>query len=207
MKPKTAMEITERPILFSTPMVKAILEGRKTQTRRVLKVPKSLGEFRDVFDDEVLTLKSGKAVIGIDTSIYHDVALACPYGTVGDRLWVRETWQNECDGDGQFVQYLYKADGQDLSDYVSLDADIVGIKWRPSIFMPREASRITLEITNIRVERLQDISEADAIAEGCYSKLDYAKNQFQYLWNLINNKRGFGWTANPFVWVIEFKKL
>jgi hypothetical protein len=203
----------ERPILFSTEMVRAILDGRKTQTRRILKVPKSLGEFHDVFDDEVYP----NGAIGIDTSIYHNASLYCPYGKVGDLLWVKETFCFVEAYDGYGVEF--KADDKilalDVDEWSSPKGlqvphkeifDAGDVKWRPSIFMPRVFSRITLEITNIRVERVQEISESDAEAEGFGNGFpNLAK--FRKLWNEINSKRGFSWESNPFVWVIEFKVL
>jgi len=195
--------IKERPILFSSAMIRAILDGRKTQTRRVIK-------------QELVhtTSQCGMSVpyfkgLGANDEFLKD---KCPFGKVGDSLWVRETWQRECDGDGSFVQYLYKTDDQDLSDWVDVETDKAGIKWKPSIFMPRIASRLTLEITNVRVERIQDISEYDAKREGvtipdvldCFSPY---KTEFKKLWNGINCKRGFSWESNPFVWAIEFQRV
>jgi hypothetical protein len=149
----------ERPILFSAPMVRAILDGRKTQTRRVIKEKLMRGEGAHVNN--------------------------CQYGKPGDRLWVRETF---CYHD-YLARYLYKADG------------VTGVKWKPSIFMPRIASRIMLEITGIRVERLQDISEEDAIAEGWPKSSDW----YRSLWESINGQGS--WVLNPWVWVIEFMVL
>lgn len=181
----------ERPILFSGEMVRAILEGRKTQTRRVVKMPP--------FDSSDETLGS-YLIAHMD---------GCPYGQVGDRLWVRETWAycpyRNC--------FFYRADNFPEDKF----------KWKPSIHMIRAASRITLEITGIRVERLQDISEEDAIAEGIQknpvqfdTRLNYPagssaagwhnpKNSFRSLWRSINGKDS--WELNPCVWVIEFKQI
>jgi hypothetical protein len=219
----------ERPILFNTEMVKAVLDGRKTQTRRVIKPqPKH-------YDNNIPGLTSGcmglihkgqKYSIGYPADFSYKMLVEqhSPYGQVGDRLWVRETWQRECDGDGSFVNYLYKADEEDLSDWSDYYTGEIGMKWKPSIFMPREASRITLEITDIRVERVQDISSDDADAEafgGNYPSDDFPDifygdrerwshlsipECFGILWDSINEKRGFGWDLNPWVWVVEFKK-
>lgn len=152
--------------------------------------------------------------------------LHCPYGGPGDRLWVRETF-NRTDPGGLNGLYYYRADtGFPWGDaYIGIEA------WKPSIFMPREASRITLEITDVRLERVQDISEADAIAEGLYKfsgrqlcgmpevdtwdgrnffyHPDTRAARFDYwnLWDKINAKRGFGWDKNPWVWVITFKRI
>ena len=196
-------ETKSRPILFSTEMVKAILDGRKkTQTRRIVKTPKDFGEMRDVFDDDYL---NSHGFIAIDTSIGHGFKVRCPYGKVGDVLWVRETWRVD---DYNSSETIYKADIPD-----EILSDIKGVaKWKPSIFMPRTASRITLEITNIRVERLQDITEVDAKAEGVQEGddwLDFCLGQkhFAELWDKINEKRGYSWASNPFCWVLSFKRL
>jgi hypothetical protein len=184
----------ERPIIFSTPMVKAILEGRKTQTRRVIK-PQGTGN---------------NAWIKGNTK--------CPYGTVGDRLWVREAYLNAA-LPGYPPVYYFKATADGKPEY---------LKWHPSIHMPRSAARIILEITDIRVERIQDIAkdgnqfeiEEEGINASCfinYTEIegetyrDFDANEFveSYidLWNEINEKRGYGWDKNPWVWVIEFKRV
>lgn len=155
----------ERPILFSGPMVRAIREARKTQTRRVVK---------EIDPDEFVSSNEAD-----------NLALCCPYGAVGDRLWVRETWQ------GNQGDIRYGADGDSLHGYNG---------WRPSIFMPRWASRITLEVTGVRVERVQEISEEDAQAEGVAHRCDY-----KVVWDAINGKK-YPWSSNPWVWVIEFKR-
>jgi hypothetical protein len=168
----------EHPILFSTDMVKAILEGRKTQTRRVIKPQPVLMDkhyFKDFRKD------AGGRV--------------CPYGQVGDRLWVRETWLPfEAQGPNAF---LYKAD-------IAL-INLHYLKWQPSIFMPRKASRITLEITNTRVERLHDITGADLLKEGIAHGMGGFK-AYEELWNNINGKK-YPWESNPWVWVIEFRRV
>lgn len=204
--------MTERPILFSTPMVRAILDGRKTQTRRVVKfpcTPKKYSESDWMIDGEPI----GRS----------------PYGKPGDRLWVRESgWERPertprmmREGADTWPRFAYDADGwsdEDLADFKRW-----GFKRRPSIHMPRWASRITLEITGIPVERLQDISEADAIAEGLYQETmpgtaaalwRYASGSDWYshpvqcyraLWEYINGPGS--WDVNPWVWVIEFKRV
>jgi hypothetical protein len=172
----------ERPILFSGPMVAAILDGRKTQTRRIIKPqPRT------------------------------DV---CPYGVPGDRLWVKETWAIVCAGEVQRLPaFEYeKVNTKDLSAYLDPECDLVyradvhnDIRgWRPPRYMPKWASRILLEITGVRVERVQDIGEADAKAEGCMGGLPV----FSHLWDSIHKgKEGREWEANPWVWVIEFKRV
>ena len=200
----------ERPILFSAPMVRALLAGTKTQTRRVVKLkPWHQIEERDdgapwpwMYDGERDA----------------DHWLPCPYGQPGDRLWVREGFsgprcmeaQDGCAATppskwGESSRIWYWADG-DPPTY----GDWTRPRPRPSIHMPRWASRITLEVTGVRVERLQDISEADAVAEGVKNSLHlpggrFATENFAHLWWSINGDGS--WEANPWVWVVEFKRI
>lgn len=192
----------ERPILFSGAMVRAILSGRKTQTRRVVKPS---------FDVARVTYGCiGGQGFGF---IFGNKVVRCPYGEPGDRLWVKET---HCLVRGySLVKWIYRADGLGLPS---------GEKWKPSIFMRREASRISLEIVSVRVERLQDIKEADAVAEGIHrfevnecvyfhsrptapteEHFNSAVMAYRDLWESINGTGS--WAANPWVWVVEFKKL
>jgi hypothetical protein len=175
----------ERGILFSAPMVRALLAGSKTQTRRICKV-------RDV-NGAPLTSYMGDALAAL-------IRQHCLYGQPGDRLWVRETWQRDPLNDGKF---LYRATQR---------CETVFDKWIPSIHMFRYASRITLEVTGVRVERLRDISETDAKAEGTTPSivgddLEHLKYRagYQTLWESINGAGS--WAANPWVWVVEFKKV
>lgn len=223
--------MNERPILFSGAMVRALLAGSKTQTRRVVKMkPHQQIEERDD---------------GTPWPWMHDGErdadswMACPYGQPGDRLWVRESWQGpllqefeiDADPDWHYASHIhqyqnpahceYAADGGPKPEYTDAD-DVMRQGWRPSIHMPRWASRITLEITSVRVERLQDISIEDAKAEGAWGPDDsivqkvadhfgidiFAANPrkaFQMLWEQINGPDS--WDANPWVWAIEFKRL
>jgi hypothetical protein len=187
----------ERPILFSAPMVRAIREGRKTMTRRVVK-----GRALDWLDEVGFTP---------DFVASKDNAM-CPYGKPGDRLWVRETWQGPLydepltDEDDIYTPAfcVYKADGVPKPEFINSDDEMV-CRWRPSIHMPRWASRITLEIVSVRVERLRDISMDDVFAEGCM--LSTSKDEprdFQNLWESISGAGS--WAANPWVWVVEFKR-
>ena len=209
----------ERPILFSGEMVRAIMEGRKTQTRRIVK-PQPV----DIDNGNVSWYgRSGEGFSNTPADVMVEMEL-CPFGTVGDRLWVRETCciaprlfsepDETCviDAEG-FKRYVsYKADGHPefaMRDY--------GLKWTPSIHMPRWASRITLEITGVRVERLQLISEEDAKAEGieslrdkCQSLADFDESVtnndlFRSLWKSIYGPES--WNENPWVWVVEFKEV
>jgi hypothetical protein len=244
--------VKERPILFSGDMVNAILSDRKTQTRRVVKPQPSRTMTNHFVIPQPNAEKAVAHFMEIDAQGIHKESLTvrCPYGCVGDRLWVRETFALALDTDGdEGGVFAYKADNPTRvldSSYSSNEGEYSGIAgntgWKPSIHMPRWASRITLEITEIRVERLNDISEIDAQAEGvstneCFSSLENcigcktrgerecinewrnylgdddsepcytAKDSFISLWDSINEKRGFGWETNPFVWVISFKKV
>ncbi len=217
--------MNHHPILFSTPMVKAILAGRKTQTRRVLKFPSIHQDWLQSINHQALKAVYTMPQGGYIFSSYHcsqaeinrlcandPRGILCPYGQIGDRLWVRETWAVH--------PFLNKIKPSDLVTYTiehiayHADPDVnpSHYMWRPSIFMPRWASRLTLEITNIRVERLQDISETDAQAEGVVSWSGGSagttyKPEYQILWDSINKDRGFTWASNPWVWVIEFKPV
>ena len=206
--------VKERPILFSGPMVRAIMDGRKTQTRRIVKPQPPCACVYEINGNQ------NKAIClagpGADVPArpwfvppYVNKAqywVCCPYGTVGDRLWIRETWRPIVSGtrEGGF-------------DYRANDPSASGVgftKWTPSIHMPRLASRITLEITSVRVERLNDISAEDAKAEGisrdCPQVKEYKCNgpmayHFAALWESINGEGA--WAVNPWVWVVEFKRV
>ena len=193
----------EKPILFSTEMVKAILAGRKTMTRRVIK-PQPKGQLKCVIQHET----SGRSCWMEDNAdqLSKDFKFH-KYYEVGDILWVRETFcYDDFDNGGETI--YFKADytekeGKEL--FTDLD-----LKWKPSIFMPRSAARLFLKVKNIRVERLQDITEEDAIAEGCDKLLmetRSARNNFMNLWNFINTKRGYIWAMNNWVWVVEFERV
>ena len=218
--------MSDRPIIFSGPSVRAILEGRKSQTRRALKPQPPTGEWdvgllRAAKIFPTVVDRHGEEQPGTEcfgaTSECGEWCLRCPYGGPGDRLWVRETWLQECGGDNSCrACIVYRADSSDgkLGP---------GFVWKPSIFMPRWASRLTLRINDVRVQRLQEISEVDCLAEGIppLSDSDYwtppiPKNPntraiyggaYCKLWNEINAARGFGWDANPWVWVIEFERV
>jgi hypothetical protein len=208
------------PILFSTPMVQALLDGRKTQTRRIVKLQpdssQKVGISKGVTLDGTFLLQlvySNDDFSGID--------FIFPKYKAGDVLWVRETFGELI----SFDQYCYKADS------INPEVDKPYFGWKPSIFMPKPACRIFLKIKSIRVERLQEISESDAIAEGIIEilpqmypqyrewknylnpdnphgyKSDYNNpiNSFKSLWQSINGKDS--WNVNPFVWVYEFEQI
>src|SRR5574343_491511 len=241
--------VRERPILFSAPMVRAILAGQKTQTRRVVKPQPPSNMHRHCWFDAPVYAWTYEPE---PAAKWHRVR--CPYGVPDDRLWVRETWASpeiqivaykadaECgawmgDGGGgriwirhglihespYYMQGRFPADTRTLRKY--------GGRWRPSIHMPRWASRITLEILSVRVERLQEITEEDAIAEGVESAAcaarpgkrvyrDYyldkhdpfewyadPRRSYESLWDRINGKRGYPWVSNPWVWAVEFRRV
>ena len=211
----------ERPILFSAPMVRAILDGRKTVTRRIVK---PVGN-----DDAFVLLDHGKGFWPYrsddgESSITADgneTPHSCPYGRSGDRLWVREAFHGY---HWDKPRAVYRADGERQRVRTQIESYEVG-RWTPSIHMPRWASRITLEIVSVRVERLQDISYEDALAEGvldfrqliapecqqgetadeCARRLCWPQRSYRQLWESINGEGS--WAKNPWVWVIEFRRI
>lgn len=205
--------MTEHPILFSSPMVRAILAGTKTQTRRVLEPQPKRGWDVEYFDGAALFKRPGQ--------LYGEFskAVECRYGIAGDRLWVRETGWERIGASGTFEPYYYDAtEKKDVLAYVREHRH--RFKRRPSIHMPRDACRLVLDVIDVRVERLQHISEKDAIAEGiegsqAFGWRDYSREnwkctpEFSYrmLWDSLNAKRGHGWATNPWVWVVEFKRV
>ena len=224
----------ERPILFSGPMVRALLDGSKTQTRRVMKPQLIYGTVAGLFNSWYLPLSEGGGTLYPNGK--EKILGTCPYGQPGDRLWVREAFDFLPSGgldQPQACEIVYWATGsiEPRSAPHDYNPMIYGHqKVRPSIHMPRWASRITLEITSVRVERLQDISEADAMAEGIVecpipaddegprrigymvgpddgkSGLSVTPIQaYRDLWESINGPDS--WTTNPWVWVVEFKRL
>jgi hypothetical protein len=200
----------ERPIIFNTEMVQAILDGRKTQTRRVIKPSKySRTQFKWYGEHPL----GGWWGSDVDPNEYnippgHDEGFPCPYGAPGDLLWVRETWRI-CDG-----VVSYKADDK----YFNYPC-------KPSIHMPKKYARIWLKVLDVRVERVQEISIKDIFAEGVDDMVllpmestpdlpefhNCAQGQmrtgFEILWDSINAKRGYSWEINPYVWVIEFERI
>jgi hypothetical protein len=202
--------LKERPILFSGPMVRAVLDGSKTQTRRVVK---RSGDME--FDKNDPHYGPYWLAYAAGDAMGEDAKVRCPYGTPGDRLWVRETFAQDVAGCPGGISY--RADHFDPKG----DGPAHPMKWRPSIFMPRMASRILLEITDVRVQRLQEISEGDARAEGvsdggcfscgnpepcgCGNPQPDARDGFAWLWQSIHGTGS--WDANPWVWAITFQRL
>ncbi len=192
----------ERPILFSGPMVRAILDGRKTMTRRVVRL--RAGEIAHEGDDGSL-----HAVANTAWGDSIERVIRCPYGVPGDLLWVRETWATteQAGVHPSDAEMLYRATDP---DWETMD----GWRWSPSIFMPRWASRLTLRITSVSVERVQEITEEDAMREGVKAEsvsthpgIYSYRAPFVELWDSINSERGFGWDANPWVWVVAFERV
>lgn len=207
--------MTERGMIFNSEMVRAILDGRKTQTRRPVKFP--------VHDKNLGCELAGNELAGeLSAGNY----LNCAFGKPGDRIWVRETFCPVDDtqyGGEKWVDYRAtpKFEASHPAGWDCAPNDAEALKWRPSIHMPRWASRILLEITDVRVERLNAISEEDARAEGiidggclncgepepcgCANPEPDATDAFAYLWQSIYGQEN--WNANPWVWVIEFKRV
>jgi hypothetical protein len=237
-----------RPIIFSGENIRAILDGRKTQTRRVVKFPEG-AYIPDTSWIASVNLDGlgnwiawGPHPVSNKDSISaypRGGGFPCPYGKPHDGLWVRETFVighvDELPDDDRPYQTMteeeinwspwdalyrvpfYRATEPEphIVPYDLEDGLDDRTRWSPSIFMPRWASRITLQILNVRVERLQDISDDDALAEGVHNEMDIAWQHkddtpigfFGELWDSINAKRGYGWETNPWVWVIEFKRV
>lgn len=201
--------MAEKPILFSGEMVRAILAGRKTQTRRVI-----TPQFRQMWGQGV---GRGDSAYSVHVDIKEPDGswkwLMCPYGKPGDLLWVRETWQALFDTDTGVDWWedtpVELRTPEHLADAIyrasHTDEDC---SWRPPIHMPRWASRLTLRVTAVRCERLRDISRADCAAEGVAVPPDPGWVMgFADLWDRINAKRGYSWASNPFVWVISFERV
>ena len=197
--------MAERPILFNAEMVRAILDGRKTQTRRLVKgLPLAEPWF---------TVEDGKPMMCDENGEWYP---AERFSVVqpGDILWVRETWTKDAG------RYLYRADYSDTEKFY-MNGREIRMTWHPSIHMPREAARLFLRVEDVRIERLQDISEDDALAEGANAGeyLDeqgnlmdvyYPHEDFVRIWNSTIKKADisrYGWDANPWVWVYEFVRL
>lgn len=204
------------PLLFNSEMIRALINGRKTQTRRVMKHQPAHGCRYDMVESKIGACHHNGA--GVFVPYAGNVAThvqPCPWGQPGDLIWVRETFTNSPDGP------IYAATAGEAGALEPGDS----IRWTPSIHMPRWASRLTLRLTDVRVERVQDISEEDCGAEGITVPppllgIDMDGNPiesetagmdpwdfFSELWDNINAKRGFGWEANPWVWVLGFEVI
>lgn len=216
---KTAME---KPIIFSPAMVEAIMSGRKTQTRRVIK-PQPPGEGYELWtlmsttgprknEGKLHWVKPDQERLNFIDDQY--IFFTCPYGHIGDKLWVRERWAYIGDQNWQDASF---DDWGNLWHYATAEQDARDqLKWKPSIHMPRRFARLILEVKDIRIEKLQDISESDAINEGIESQRGIYKDyltekfyrkpyqSFETLWCKINGQKS--WQSNPWVWVVEFEK-
>ena len=236
--------MAEHPTIFSTDMVRAILGGRKTQTRRIIKPQpyksdRNPPNYSDIAVGDLFICpdyfpteeKGGRVIIECESlGTYHCMGINafvdkhCPYGQVGDRLWVRESILLQTEKGSPYFDVLYCADKSHLDNKHELDDWFMSYSnWYglgkdkqiiPSTHMKKELCRIFLEITNIRVEQIQDIDAEEAEAEGirrpkrlCPDRHDeYILERFQRLWDSLNAKRGYGWDKNPWVWIIEFKR-
>jgi hypothetical protein len=242
--------LRERPILFSAPMVRALLAGTKTQTRRVIaKQPPPECGITYQLGNESWIQREKRSPIRRTWEAWHGALFEsrperylcgafeakCPFGMPGDRLWVRETHAQLAVGEGldtpvpQCVAYRATCEADGGLDYVNGRGEIMRLtvtKWTPAIYMPRWASRITLEITDIRSQRVQDISAEDSLAEGvprasecgcetcrrsaqmCPADASEQVMAYAALWEHINGKRpGCGWDANPWVWCVSFRRV
>jgi hypothetical protein len=243
--------MSEKPILFSAPMVRAILDGTKTETRRVVKWPAGCDEFwREDARPWLLGFGGGDYPDVSDGLIQVEdapVLRVCPYGAPGDILWVRETWRPWSWHEGEPITVEFQAGGPrtecesdpawafryeqwEERTWIALTEELEAkgvqtdddgfyrwegenpLRWRPSIHMPRWAARLFLRVTDVRLERVQDITEEGAIAEGVRGdEHDWADQPtpsmcFSALWDSLNAKRGYGWDANPWVWVYKFER-
>jgi hypothetical protein len=215
----TTTTTKEHPILFAGEMVRALLDGRKTQTRRVVKpeppdewepgyygMLQPTDEFGEPAEPDPKRDRWGVC------DVYAEWGAWCPYGVPGDRLWVREAFFDTAPYAhaplfmGRSERFAYRADQEFIGCH----------RWKPSIHMPRRTSRITLEVKAVRVERVQAITFEDALAEGVAeaAPVQYGDGyqrdtieRFQTLWDTINKARGYGWDANPWVWVVEFERV
>ncbi|HCB0645439.1 TPA: hypothetical protein MYL57_005537 [Klebsiella variicola subsp. variicola] len=232
--------MTERGMIFNAEMVRAILDGRKTQTRREVKLNLDIARLATTYDwatslaanhyqdlTEEQIQQKAESLRGVIHPVIlgngQMVSIICPHGKPGDRIWVRETFCPVDDtqyGGEKWVDYRAtpRYEASHPAGWDSAPNDAEALKWRPSIHMPRWASRILLEITDVRVERLNAISQADAIAEGAppshpsidcvsqeYGFPDFSRSWFGQTWQHIYGEES--WDANPWVWVIEFKRV
>lgn len=218
--------VNERPVLFSGPMVRAILSGAKTQTRRVVKTPSwvtsgpHLDQWKNSFwmssehPNYARTWPKHTAPIGVDPG------QMSPYGQPGDLLYVREMWrQAGFNAPKGLAQIRYRADGEytnasNNNHWLSSDRRVCDPRWRPSIHMPKWAARIWLRVIDVRVERVQEIDPRGSVAEGAprehaanlVTMVPRDREWFRALWDSINAKRGYGWDVNPWVWVVAFER-
>lgn len=216
----------ERPILFSAPMVRTLLAGTKSQTRRLVKPqPPATGGNGGVLQGIVpsLLVANRGQMFDVRYALDNPMAISCQYGAPGDQLWVREAWRAGAMNDLDAPRNLYARTTPIHHEADGPANDRLGFgKYRSGRFMPRWASRITLEMTGVRVERLQGISEEDAKAEGAWGSDDsivgkvaehfgcdalsvHPSLAFRMLWEQINGPDS--WAANPWVWVVEFKRI
>lgn len=212
----------ERPIIFSGEMVRAILEGRKTQTRRAMK-PQPPSDAETMVPLHGCLWQPGYYPMQNGLAYPCGGKIRCPYGVPGDHLWVRETfgyvWPDWCDNglieDGGIARPITVEECDIV--YRATDPDYLWANeegeectmWKPSIFMPKNRARIWLGVVSVRAEQLQDITERDACAEGCPLEptAPHPMAWFRDLWDNLNAKRGYGWDMNPWIWRIAFRRI
>lgn len=215
----------ELPILFTGEMVRAILGGRKTQTRRAIPIDRYGIHFIAGRDDNpndprnwgVETVHGDWCLLADDPGDRSSYALPCPYGQPGDLLYVRETFcpvDDTSNGGRKWIDYRATPayDESHPAGWDNAPDDPQALKWRPSIHMPKWAARLWLRVTDVRVERVQEITERDALSEGFPDNgsvicefTEVARPWFRQLWDSLNAKRGFGWDVNPWVWIVSFE--
>jgi len=214
----TKIRRTEKPILFREEMIRPILAGLKWQTRRIMNPQPHLesGTMRSIIGKEETTAYWHWKDEWWWSDPQPSLIEKCPYGRVGDTLWVRETWRTHAKYNDLAPRNLPEDAPIQYKANLSLTGSVgVNAKWRPSIFMPRWASRITLQVVEVKVERLQDISLDGILDEGCpiehrpenCNRMGHAAREwFLYLWDSINAERGYGWNMDPWVWVVKFSQ-
>ena len=214
----------DRPILFNREMVRAILEDRKTMTRRVVKPQPIMMDSGMWYPSENPGDRKNKTGLHYANEKHMRKGMSIdfsPCGQPGDKLWVRETFAYKTRPKTENSSLIYKADFDTKDGFGSEIIDFntgmtTPLTWEPSIFMPRWASRITLEIINVGIQRIQEIKYFDIMKEGAplstypHHHDSYDTKLFEWftgIWDSVNAKRGFGWDANPWVWIIEFKRV
>lgn len=220
----------ERPILFSEQRVRALLVGQQTQTRRIMKT-QALGPGQDNHEGVHAFDVSANHLHGYKMMAMTDISYQCPYGKPGDILWVRETWRGPIVPESALAEYerdptpfrlpefcQYRADSNELGHHSMNDTEGEQFGWQTAIHMPRWASRINLQITGVRAEKIQDISEDDIMAEGVQTDSHFLNNFFTMNMNSESPKEAYrkawqkqygatSWEVNPWVWVVEFQRV
>lgn len=205
----------EIPILYNGNMVRAILEGRKTKDRRPVKLPNGSDPAASWYDNSFGLSYFHVAFGSGEDRRFERRDIKCPYGQPGDILWVRETWTETLPDGDELARPIFRAEGTDFEDFDGFTIPLGRIKWRPSIHMPRRAARIFLRVKSVRIERVQDITDDEAIAEGiigdegyrlsgpCFGDQSLPRDCYANLWQSLYGT----WAEKPWVWVIEFERV